>query len=204
MRSGRAGVLATSVLALGLLDGAHGSRTPPPKHLVVVLGDDYGSYDGGAYRGGRIPTPTVDALVAKGLLMCVPTPPPPRTTPAPTTNPATPPDRACHRDSFYVFQICSPTRSSLVSGRYPFHVSQSLPEGFHAISRAYELLPAFLKRAGKYVSYHVGKWHMGFYNESYTPHGQGFDHSFGFLCACHDVNHWSVSDVFSICFVLPR
>ena len=31
---------------------------------------------------------------------------------------------------------------------------------------------------------------MGFYNESYTPHGQGFDHSFGFLCACHDVNHW--------------
>ena len=59
-----------------------------------------------------------------------------------------------------------------------------------------KLLPAFLKRAGKYVSYHVGKWHMGFYNESYTPHGQGFDHSFGFLCACHDVNHWSVSDVF--------
>ena len=32
---------------------------------------------------------------------------------------------------------------------------------------------------------------MGFFNESYTPHGQGFDHSFGFLCACHDVNHWN-------------
>jgi arylsulfatase A-like enzyme len=125
-------------------------------------------------------------------------------------------------DSFYVFQICSPTRSALVSGRYPFHVSQSLPEGFHAISRQYELLPALLKRSGNYRTYHIGKWRestpcqlpslptypsarnrlspvphglhlsdMGFFNESYTPHGQGFDHSFGFLCACHDVNHWN-------------
>ena len=72
----------------------------------------------------------MDALVSQGLLM----------------------------DSFYVFQICSPTRSALVSGRYPFHVSQALPEGFHAISRQYELLPALLKRSGNYRTYHVGKW----------------------------------------------
>ena len=83
----------------------------------MVVGDDFGTYDAGAYRGGRIPTPEIDALAAKGLLMT----------------------------SFYVFQICSPTRSSLVSGRYPFHVSQQLPEGFHAISRQYELLPALLE-----------------------------------------------------------
>jgi hypothetical protein len=142
--------------------GSPPRASPRTPHLVVVLGDDFGTYNAGAYRGGRIPTPTIDGLVEEGLLM----------------------------DSFYVFQICSPTRSSLVSGRYPHHVSQSLPEGFHAISRSYELLPALLKRSASYASYHVGKWHMGFYNESYTPHGQGFDHSFGFLCACHDVNHW--------------
>ena len=101
----------------------------PAVHLVVVLGDDFGAYDAGSYRGGKIPTPAIDELVGDGLLM----------------------------DTFYVFQICSPTRSSLVSGRYPFHVSQALPEGFHAISKKYELLPALLKRVKKYTTYHVGK-----------------------------------------------
>ena len=95
----------------------------------MVVGDDFGTYDAGAYRGGRIPTPEIDALTARGLLM----------------------------NSFYVFQICSPTRSSLVSGRYPFHVSQQLPEGFHAISRQYELLPALLNKYS-YDTYHIGKW----------------------------------------------
>ena len=91
-----------------------------------------GTYDASAYRGGQLPTPAVDALVESGLLM----------------------------DSFYVFQICSPTRSSLVTGRYPFHVSQQLPEGFHAISRQYELLPSLLAKYKNYVTYHVGKWYV--------------------------------------------
>ena len=184
------GAGAAAPLALAVADARVVAPSRDKINLVVVLGDDFGSYDGAAYRGGSIRTPTVDALVSQGLLM----------------------------DSFYVFQICSPTRSALVSGRYPFHVSQALPEGFHAISRQYELLPALLKRSGNYRTYHVGKWResnapahalarnhvclvsahsqlhasdMGFFNESYTPHGQGFDHSFGFLCACHDVNHWN-------------
>ena len=123
------GAGAAAPLALAVADAR--AVAPSRKiNLVVVLGDDFGSYDGAAYRGGSIRTPTVDALVSQGLLM----------------------------DSFYVFQICSPTRSALVSGRYPFHVSQALPEGFHAISRQYELLPALLKRSGNYRTYHVGKW----------------------------------------------
>ena len=118
------------VVALAAVPEAGWAAHSPSTNLVVVLGDDFGSYDASAYRGGSIATPTVDALVSTGLLM----------------------------DSFYVFQICSPTRSALVSGRYPFHVSQSLPEGFHAISRQYELLPALLKRSGNYRTYHIGKW----------------------------------------------
>ena len=69
-------------------------------HLVVVVGDDFGSHDAGAYRGGRIPTPAVDALVEQGLLM----------------------------DSFYVFQICSPTRSSRDATRSTFPKSWALIE----------------------------------------------------------------------------
>ena len=36
----------------------------------------------------------------------------------------------------------------------------------------------------------VVQWHLGFFNESYTPNGRGFARAFSFLCACHDVNHW--------------
>ena len=39
---------------------------------------------------------------------------------------------------------------------------------------------AKLKEAG-YRSMLIGKWHQGFFNTSYTPHGRGFDTSFGFL-----------------------
>lgn len=37
-----------------------------------------------------------------------------------------------------------------------------------------------LKKAG-YATYHVGKWHEGYYKSIYTPHGRGFDQSLGFL-----------------------
>ena len=141
---------------------AYSSQKPP--HIVVVLGDDFGSYDAASYRGGAIQTPVVDGLVKKGLVL----------------------------DSFYVFKICSPTRSSLVTGRYPFHSSQSLPEGYHAVSSEYKLLPEVLATAPiPYRSYHVGKWHMGFFNTTYIPSRRGYAETFDFLCAIHDVNHWN-------------
>jgi arylsulfatase A-like enzyme len=60
-----------------------------------------------------------------------------------------------------VYQICSPSRSALIVGRYPFHVAQTLPEGFHAIDRRFKTIPDILKLAPTpYRSYHTGKWHM--------------------------------------------
>ena len=84
-----------------------------------------------------------------------------------------------------MYKYCSPTRSSLMSGRYPYHlratrcnlIPASVPEGLHL---DYELLPKTLAKAG-YVSHHVGKWHMGFHTAEYTPVGRGFNTSWGFL-----------------------
>lgn len=156
-------LMITPLYLAGLMTAVSASSNKPP-HIVVVLGDDFGSYDAASYRGGAIRTPVVDGLVKEGFVL----------------------------DAFYVFKICSPTRSSLVTGRYPFHSSQSLPEGYHAVSREYKLLPEVLATAPiPYRSYHVGKWHMGFFNTTYIPSRRGYAETFDFLCASHDVNHWN-------------
>ena len=42
---------------------------------------------------------------------------------------------------------------------------------------------------GGYVSHHIGKWHLGFHRDSYTPVARGFNTSYGFLEGGED--HWT-------------
>ena len=63
-------------------------------------------------------------------------------------------------EQHHVFMYCAPTRASLLSGRYPFHTTQTFPEllstapdergalPFSGLQRGYVLLPALLKRRG--------------------------------------------------------
>ena len=48
------------------------------------------------------------------------------------------------------------------------------------LSLEYETLPEKLKEAG-YVNHIVGKWHLGYHMESYTPTFRGFDTFYGKL-----------------------
>ena len=62
----------------------------------------------------------------------------------------------------YVYKFCSPTRGSLLSGRYPFRLGNtrsnfipwSRPD---CLNTAFDLLPQRLRRLG-YSTAHVGKW----------------------------------------------
>ena len=87
------GLAALLPAAPGLVAGARrsggraGRRKP---NIVFILADDLGFRDVG-YQGGRIKTPNIDKLAARGTKL----------------------------DQFYVQPVCSPTRSSLMTGRYP-------------------------------------------------------------------------------------
>jgi hypothetical protein len=78
-------------------------------------------------------------------------------------------------------QFCSPSRSSLLSGRHPIHVNVHndgiFQPGF-GIPEEMTLLPRKLNELG-YTSHHVGKWHCGFSTPSRTPRGRGFASSLG-------------------------
>jgi arylsulfatase A-like enzyme len=77
-------------------------------------------------------------------------------------------------DATCVLPFCSPTRASLITGRYPhnigitYNVNTGSDEGIHPEDITTEKL---LYEAG-YNTYHFGKWHLGdkslgYYNEGY-------------------------------------
>ena len=127
-------------------------------NIVFVLVDDWGFADVG-FRNPDILTPNFDMLAKTGLIL----------------------------NRHYVFKYCSPSRASLLTGRWPHHVHQwnihpDLPLGLNI---NITMLPAKLKQAG-YSTHIVGKWHEGFFKEEYLPVNRGFDTSSGFLNGAED------------------
>jgi len=127
-----------------------------PPHLVMMVLDDVGWADVG-YHGSDFPTPNIDRLAMQGLRL----------------------------EKYYVQQVCSPTRSALMTGRYPFHTgmqhcttlmpgsSAKLPEDVPTIAETL--------RAAGYSTAAIGKWHLGYDSWDATPTGRGFDSWAGYL-----------------------
>jgi arylsulfatase A len=81
---------------------------------------------------------------------------------------------------FYAAPVCSPSRSSLMTGCYPVRVgipNVLFPGNNTGLSAAERALPQLLKEQG-YATMCVGKWHLGDQPE-FLPTRHGFDHYFG-------------------------
>jgi arylsulfatase A-like enzyme len=121
--------------------------------IVFFLIDDLGYADCGFNGGKDIKTPNIDRLAKSGTII----------------------------DSHYVQPVCSPTRSTLLTGRYPTHtgvytiVSPGAPWGLPLAERT---LADALRSAG-YRTALTGKWHLGEFEKAYQPNARGFDHQYG-------------------------
>ena len=128
-------------------------------NIVVIFADDLGYGDIGAFGAKGIRTPNIDSIGEAGYIS---------------------------RDFFIPANVCSPSRASLLTGRYPMR--NGLPVAVHPSEKHHDshfglhpdeiTLPELLKPAG-YRSLMVGKWHLGFNVPGSHPLDAGFDEHFG-------------------------
>ena len=136
-------------------------------NLVVILFDDLGPGDIGAFGGMSIATPNLDRLAGEGLLF---------------------------RDAYSPSPYCSASRAGFLTGRYSVHAAldhvvqvpgswQDQLERLGGLNRrlpAEEITLAEVMRAAGYTTAAVGKWHLGDRSPS-LPTDMGFDSFFGLL-----------------------
>ena len=129
--------------------------------FIFILIDDLGWTDLGCYGSSFYETPNLDRLALEGM-------------------------RFTH--AYAACPVCSPTRASILSGKYPatVQVTNYIPgqeKGkllsapyLHYLPREEKTVAAAL-RDGGYRTWHVGKWHLG--DEPYWPQHHGFDVNVG-------------------------
>ncbi len=133
------------------------SRAARRPNVVIILTDDQGWGDLSVHGNTNVRTPNIDSLAKAGALL----------------------------DRFYVSPVCSPTRASLLTGRYhPRAGVAGVTRGQERMNLD-EVTIGDVFRAEGYVTGCFGKWHNGS-QYPYHPNGRGFDEFYGFCCG-----HWS-------------
>lgn len=134
--------------------GLAGAQQPP--NIVLIIADDLGYGDIGAYGQQRIQTPNIDALAAGGLRFT---------------------------DYYAGSTVCAPSREALLTGMHTGHTfirgnfltdEQEDP----ALPDTKVTIAELLKKAG-YRTALFGKWGLG--GEGRGPETQGFDRSVCYL-----------------------
>ena len=134
--------------------GATASSQP---NVVVIFADDVGYCDSELYGCDAVPTPNIKSLADDGM----------RFTAGYVTSP-----------------VCSPSRASLMTGRYQHRFGHEFlpegdPSGNAGLPVAETTIAEAMQDAG-YVTGMVGKWHLG-KNDEYHPLNRGFDEFFGMV-----------------------
>lgn len=118
-------------------------------NILIIIPDDLGWSDVG-YHGSVIQTPNIDKLAETGIRL----------------------------EQHYVMPTCTPTRVSLMTGKYPSRYGITGPDYGEVIDLGDPTLASVLKENGYFTAI-AGKWHLG--SPPYTPLKYGFQSSYGYF-----------------------
>lgn len=152
--AGIGGILVGSMWLPGVgCDSSSSHENNSKPNILIMVADDAGWRDVG-YHGSEIKTPALDKLSNEGVQL----------------------------NQFYVCPTCSPTRASLLTGKYPSRFGILGPIG----GKSTQALPtnviniASLLKNNGYQTALTGKWHLGLSLDS-GPNNYGFDYTYGYL-----------------------
>ena len=144
-----------------LLACASGFASGALPNIIFILADDLGYNEvpfNNASRGMEMPE--LAALAAAGVVL----------------------------DQYYTVPLCSPTRSSLMTGRYNHRLGLQSNVIYWdtpwSVDRSLQFLPAFFKAAGYASTAMFGKSHLGSHATWAYPSSRGFDEFRGYLQGC--------------------
>jgi arylsulfatase A-like enzyme len=160
--SGTSLVAASALAGSGFAAPAHAQQpaaTPPagkPPNIVVIMGDDIGMWNIGAYHRGLMAgrTPNIDKLAAEGMLFT----------------------------DYYAEASCTAGRAQFITGELPIRTGMTTVGQAGAtigIPAQAVSIATVLKSMG-YATGQFGKNHLGDLNE-FLPTVHGFDEFFGYL-----------------------
>ncbi len=155
--------MVSFLAAVGLLETHAADKSP---NVVLMLADDLGWADLGYLGSTFYETPNLDALAKRGALFT---------------------------DAYAASPVCSPTRASILTGKYPSRIGMSYLAGTSGPSgKSFKLAPppvvgnippedttlAEALKAHGYTTAHIGKWHLQGHGErgnAHFPDKHGFD-----------------------------
>ena len=126
-------------------------------NFVFIFTDDQGYADISCFGSTTIKTPCIDKMAAEGMKLT----------------------------DFYAAPVCTPSRTSLMTGCYPQRAGMGSPggkgvcyPGQHEGLNPSEITIAKLLKGQGYATACIGKWHLGD-QPPFLPTSHGFDYYFG-------------------------
>ncbi|MDO6802469.1 sulfatase [Wenyingzhuangia sp. 1_MG-2023] len=146
------------VLVMFISNYSIAQKNKEEPNIILIFADDLGYGDISSYGAKGVATPNIDKIGEDGIKFM---------------------------DFFIPSNVCSPSRASLLTGRYPMRNGFPVPINYKRKKQAnYGLhpdeltIPMFLKEAN-YNSICIGKWHLGYKTKGSHPLDKGFDEYYG-------------------------